>query len=153
MGGWDACTSGSLAMDSRHRRLTSICAACVGVTSLASSAPAVVTLTTLKHFSGPDGKTPYARLTLDPSGNLYGNTYSGGTSVDSHGTVFKIAPNGDFATIFNFTGTADGSNPRGGLVFTGGNLFGTAVRGGTNNKGVVFRLTPTGAFNTLVTFA
>jgi len=40
--------------------------------------------------SGTDGQTPYASLTLDSSGALYGTTYDGG--ANGTGTVFRIVP-------------------------------------------------------------
>ena len=43
----------------------------------------------LHSFSGTDGANPYAGLVLDAAGNLYGTTYSGGTST-VYGTVFEI---------------------------------------------------------------
>jgi hypothetical protein len=38
---------------------------------------------------GPDGAYPYAGLTMDAAGNLYGTANGGG---DGKGTVFKLAP-------------------------------------------------------------
>ena len=52
--------------------------------------------TVLHSFTGgADGKSPYASLVLDPSGNLYGTTTGGGAS--NLGTVFKIAIIPDFS--------------------------------------------------------
>ena len=45
-------------------------------------------LTTLASFNGTNGAHPYAGLTFDAQGNLYGTTYSGGTNND--GTVFEV---------------------------------------------------------------
>ncbi len=41
--------------------------------------------------NGTDGNTPYAGLTLDATGNLYGTAYAGGGANDD-GTVFELAP-------------------------------------------------------------
>ncbi|HVU86071.1 MAG TPA: choice-of-anchor tandem repeat GloVer-containing protein [Pirellulales bacterium] len=47
-------------------------------------------ITTLVTFNGANGANPEAGLLLDPAGNLYGTTYSGGANND--GTVFKLSP-------------------------------------------------------------
>jgi uncharacterized repeat protein (TIGR03803 family) len=39
-------------------------------------------------FTGSDGNSPYAALTMDTSGNFYGTSFLGGTSGD--GAVFKL---------------------------------------------------------------
>jgi len=47
-------------------------------------------LTVLHSFGGAGAASPYAGLTMDRNGNLYGTTYSGGPS--GAGSVFKILP-------------------------------------------------------------
>jgi uncharacterized repeat protein (TIGR03803 family) len=94
---------------------------------------------------GTDGATPYAEVTFDASGNLYGTTYSGGAS--SAGTVFQLAPNSDGtwteSVLYTFTGGSDGANPYAGVVFDAtGTLYGTTYGGGTRGLGVVYKLTP-----------
>jgi uncharacterized repeat protein (TIGR03803 family) len=94
---------------------------------------------------GTDGATPYAGVTFDASGNLYGTTQYGG--VSSAGTVFQLAPNSGGTwteTLFySFTGGSDGANPYGGLIFDpSGNLYGTTYYGGASGDGVVYKLTP-----------
>jgi uncharacterized repeat protein (TIGR03803 family) len=94
---------------------------------------------------GTDGATPYAEVTFDASGNLYGTTYSGGAS--SAGTVFQLASNSDGtwteSVLYSFTGGSDGANPYAGVIFDAtGTLYGTTYGGGTRGKGVVYKLTP-----------
>jgi len=52
-------------------------------------------ITILASFSGGDGANPFANVTLDGGGNLYGTTFRGGTS--GGGTVFGIPGAGSSA--------------------------------------------------------
>jgi len=115
------------------------------------------TLTTLYSF--PSGFTyPYARLTMDAAGNLYGTTsyffeladyFSGDTG---EGSVFKLAfSNGTwtYVDLHDFTGrNGDGGGPFGSVVAgTNGNLYGTTTTGGrvlycAGGCGIVWEITP-----------
>jgi len=93
---------------------------------------------------GPDGGNPTAPVSLDSFGNIYGTTYYGGTY--GNGTVFKMTPNlnGTWTetVLYSFQGGDDGANPNGGLSMDHeGNLYGETLGGGSNNAGVVFKLT------------
>jgi uncharacterized repeat protein (TIGR03803 family) len=100
-------------------------------------------LTTLYSFTGSYGG-PYNKLTFDAKGALYGATNSDGPNND--GMVFKLAPKKGgwtFTDLYDFTGGSDGGLPYGSVaVDAKGNIFGTAVIGGTDNQGVVFEITP-----------
>jgi uncharacterized repeat protein (TIGR03803 family) len=86
-----------------------------------------------------DGALPESGLLLDASGNLYGTTYSGGTS--DFGTVFKLAPNGTETVLHSFADQTDGVFPVGGLIADSqGNLYGTASQGGKYNGGTLFEV-------------
>ncbi len=93
---------------------------------------------------GSDGNAPYAGLTFDQAGNLYGTTVSGG--LFGKGVVFELSPSGSGWTesvLYNFTGGNDGAGPFSGLIFDpSGNLYGATNYGGENNGGTVFQLTP-----------
>jgi uncharacterized repeat protein (TIGR03803 family) len=104
--------------------------------------------------SGTDGQLPNASLILDSSGNLYGDTYQGGTS--GFGTVFTLIPqpNGTWRekVLYNFTGGSDGGYPQAALMLdSSGNIYGTGSGGGLQSAncpfikgcGVVFELIPT----------
>jgi len=98
------------------------------------------TLTTLASFTGANGSGPYAGVTFDSSGNLFGTTgYKGGTS--NGGTVYEIAQGSStLTTLASFTG-ANGSLPYGGVTFdSSGNLFGTTFNGGTSGYGTVYEI-------------
>jgi uncharacterized repeat protein (TIGR03803 family) len=97
-------------------------------------------------FSGgaTDGAEPYAGLTIDGAGNLYGTTIVGGASggANGEGTVFKVRPNGSETVLHFFTGgSTDGNSPYGGLIMdSAGNLYGTTAGGGANGEGTVFKI-------------
>lgn len=102
-------------------------------------------------FNFVDGAVPYSSLIFDPSGNLYGTAYEGGSRGE--GTVFELTfTNGQWAekVLHNFGISPDGSNPYGNLIFdSAGNLYGTTSYGGTGTNctfggcGVVFEMKPT----------
>lgn len=111
--------------------------------------------TVIHNFTGSqngDGAFPYAGLTFDAAGNLYGITSDG---IVGGGTVFKLSPTASggwsFRTIYNFgSHHLDGYNPWGKLVLdAAGNIYGTTIAGGNgsylncNYCGTVFKLAPT----------
>jgi uncharacterized repeat protein (TIGR03803 family) len=58
-----------------------------------------------------------------------------------------------YRVLYSFKGRSDGSGPSGGLIRDrAGNLYGTTQTGGTYNKGVVFKLDPTGKETVLYSF-
>jgi uncharacterized repeat protein (TIGR03803 family) len=44
--------------------------------------------------------------------------------------------------IYSFKGEPDGAFPQSGLALVNGVLYGTTHRGGANNDGTVFRISP-----------
>lgn len=106
------------------------------------------TQTTLYAFSGgSDGGGSQAGLLMDGKGNLYGTTYSGGST--GNGVVFKLtAPKAGqtawkYQVLWSFAGDADGAQPTCTLTMdTAGNLYGTTQWGGNGVVGTVFKLTP-----------
>jgi uncharacterized repeat protein (TIGR03803 family) len=106
------------------------------------------TETVLYNFTGhPDGAWPDAGLIRDAKGDLYGTTYGGGTTGcydhDGCGTVFMLSKTGKETVLYTFTGGDDGANPYGDLLRDArGDLYGTALDGGTSGYGTVFKLTP-----------
>jgi uncharacterized repeat protein (TIGR03803 family) len=90
---------------------------------------------------GNDGVSPYAGLTFDRAGNLYGTTFAGGSS--GKGTVFKLTPSNGWkeSVLYAFSGS-DGASPKSGVVLdAANNLYGTTFQGGSSaGYGVVFKL-------------
>ena len=108
--------------------------------------------TVLYSFQGADdGENPQAPLIADKQDNLFGTTAIGGTN--GGGVVFQLTPQGVESVLHSFSGGNDGAGPLAGLVFDkSGNLFGTTSRGGPNNAGTVFEITPSGTETVLYAF-
>ena len=113
--------------------------------------------------NGKDGQAPYAGLTRDAAGNLYGVTYFGGLGKCASeagagcGTAFELSPNVDGGwtekLLHNFDNNGkDGYYPAASLILdSSGNLYGTTAYGGTGvcsnaapltGCGTVFELSP-----------
>ena len=105
---------------------------------------------------GGDGSIPFAGLTMDRAGNLYGTTSSGGQiggncSIFGCGVVFKMKRSGSswvLTPLYTFLGGSDGANPLARVTIgPDGSLYGTTNSGGTGcdlsgGCGTVFRLRP-----------
>jgi uncharacterized repeat protein (TIGR03803 family) len=103
--------------------------------------------TVLHGFTGsPDGANAQSSALLPFNGSLYGVTEFGGAY--NHGTVFQLTnPSEGWVEniLYNFTGASDGSYPIGALIADkAGNLYGETDSGGSQNAGVVFKLTNSG---------
>lgn len=105
------------------------------------------TKSTLYSFAGPpnDGSGPYAGVTFDAAGNMFGTTVGGGEN--NVGTIYKLIPTGQGWTesvLYSFS-NASGDYPSDTLVIdSSGNLYGTTLNGGPGSAGTVFELSPSG---------
>jgi uncharacterized repeat protein (TIGR03803 family) len=117
-----------------------------------------------------DGASPYAGLTRDAAGNLYGTTHRGGGSNPPVGTVFKVDGTDHETLLHSFCPTGsypsctDGDSPYAGLIQdSAGNLYGTTPAGGNSNSncrdpngfdtcGTLFKLDSTGHETVLYSF-
>ena len=116
------------------------------------SLAAATATTTEVIFSCEEDEGEYADTDLetDNAGNIYGTTVLGGEF--GGGTVFQLSrtPNGWVHTVlYSFTGGADGGEPyKGVTIDRDGNLYGTAVTGGSGSCeggcGVAYKLTKSG---------
>jgi uncharacterized repeat protein (TIGR03803 family) len=110
------------------------------VFELSPSGGRVWTETILYNFSGRDGLTPSSSVIFDATGNLYGETSTGGASL--YGTVYELKPQSGGgwteSVLQSFGGPTVGLTryPRGGLIRdSAGDLFGT-------DSGMVFEIIP-----------
>ncbi|MGC2112751.1 MAG: choice-of-anchor tandem repeat GloVer-containing protein [Candidatus Korobacteraceae bacterium] len=101
------------------------------------------TANTLYTFQGgSDGAWSVTSLLMDPIGNLYGTTSSGGSG--GGGTVFELTPSQGgwvFNLIYSFTGPNYVGSFGGLTMDAAGNLYGTTLGGGAFQQGSVFKLT------------
>lgn len=124
-------------------------------------------LSPIFHFNGTNGSYPDATLLLASDGNFYGSTVFGGLGFNGtlpygygngFGTLFRVSPAGEFATLVTFNGT-NGAYPRCTLTESvDGLLYGTATGTyhsyftNTGGQGTVFTLTTNGQHSTLFKF-
>ena len=99
----------------------------------------------IHQFSGGNGggTGSLGALLVDSHGTIFGVTETGG--AHQAGIAYTLTPNGSawtFTPVYVFKGTPDGGNPYGGLISSGGKLYGTTYFGGRNGAGSVFELTP-----------
>jgi uncharacterized repeat protein (TIGR03803 family) len=110
-------------------------------------------LTALDSFNGTNGSHPFAGVTFDANGNLFGTASVGGAS--GNGTVWELAQGSSTITPLASFNLTNGSSPFAGVTFdANGNLFGTTTGGGASNFGTVWELaqgsstiTPLASFN------
>ncbi len=102
-------------------------------------------------FAGDDdGEYTDTDIARDAEGNLYGTSVLGGDF--GGGTVWQLSPVGAgwvHSVLYSFTGGADGGEPYKGVTLdAAGNLYGTAVTGGSGSCeggcGVTYKLTKSG---------
>lgn len=114
------------------------------LTGPATQSAQAQTYKVIYNFIGaPSGWAPYAGLTMDAAGSLYGTTSDG---VNGPGTVFELTPKGSgwvFSLLHRFGAAGDGVLPAAGVVFgPDGTLYGTTFGGGVSGVGTVFNLSP-----------
>jgi hypothetical protein len=107
----------------------------------------------LYNFTGVngDGALPFAGVTFDEVGNLFGTTayggiYNGACQIGC-GTVYELSPTSSGSwrerVLHRFTAGADGSLPYSSVTLdSAGNVFGTASTSGAGNAGIAFEIKP-----------
>ena len=103
----------------------------------------------LYNFTGLTGPGPRTNLAIDNDGNLYGtNSFWGG------GTVYKVTPSGGYTLLHQFQQNyVDGYWPMAGVILDQqGNVYGTTLKGGNYDAGIIFEISPTGTETILHSF-
>jgi uncharacterized repeat protein (TIGR03803 family) len=134
------------------------CGGCGTVYELSPSGSGTWEKTILYSFNdGLDGGLPSGGVTFDRAGNLFGETYDGGSFACPDvgcGVIYELTPESGgwkFSVQHTFNGVdgSKGSQPSGGLALDRkGNLYGTTGTGGDlacNNGsgcGTIFKLAP-----------
>ncbi len=127
-----------------HHRLAATFLTATVLLLLAATAQAQ-TLTILHTFTdGADGALPFAGITFDQQGRIYGTAATGGSHLA--GVVYRLVHQGEswvLSPIYTFQGKSDGAAPYSRVVFgPDGLLYGTTSSGGAENFGTVFSLRP-----------
>jgi uncharacterized repeat protein (TIGR03803 family) len=107
----------------------------------------------LYNFPVPpvNGMWPWAGLTIDAAGNLYGATYAGGIRAGKCGggcgVLFKLDPQGNLTVLHEFR-VNDGENVQvNPTLDAAGNLYGVASTGlKASQDGTVFKVAADGTF-------
>ena len=139
----------ALTSDSSLRRLV-VALTLVGALTFGAQVVQAQTFTVLHNFTGGlDGSSPYAGLSMDEQGNLYGTTSAGGIG---YGAVFELSREGSgrvFHPLYSFAGGPDGEGPVARVISgRNGTLYGTTYAGGAPGCssgygcGTVFNLRP-----------
>ncbi|MGC2329526.1 MAG: choice-of-anchor tandem repeat GloVer-containing protein [Candidatus Sulfotelmatobacter sp.] len=111
------------------------------------------TFKTLYNFDGPHGCQPLAPLVLGTDGNFYGTTLVlTGVTNPNLGAIYKITTAGAITLLHSFDGThgAEAYAPL--MQASNGNFYGATVNGGLYGNGVVFEMSPAGAYTDLHDF-
>ena len=101
------------------------------------------------------GCNPQAGLIQLGDGFLYGTTSPVSPNQLNSGTLFRIAPDGTgYQVLKSFVcdySTTNACLPQASVLqLSDGNLYGTALGGGANNEGAVYKIAPNGTGFTLV---
>ena len=107
----------------------------------------------LHTFTGTnDGANPVGGMVQASDGNFYGTTAD--LNISTYGTIFRIAADGTFATIYSFTNGTDGNSPFGSLMqASDGKIYGTTSGFGDGSAGTIFRITTNGVFSEVYSFS
>ena len=111
------------------------------------------TFTVLHNFALTDGAKPFAGVTMDGRGNLYGTTEYGGIlncdngGVPGCGVAYQMRPQNStwiYSVLHEFPGQNGflPTNPGDITIGTGGAPYGTELQGGAAFAGTVYELLP-----------
>ncbi|HEX3653413.1 MAG TPA: choice-of-anchor tandem repeat GloVer-containing protein [Rhizomicrobium sp.] len=113
------------------------------------SVPCALSATEKVIYSFRSGSYPYGRLEQDPSGALYGTAYN----QKGSGTAYQLTEKQGvwtFLALHTFGGSGDGAHPYAGPLvdLAQGIFYGVTQYGGTQNRGTVYSVVPSGKNST-----
>ena len=125
--------------------------AILGTTLLIVAPLQAATIETMASLSESLRAFPQVRLS---NGASYGTIFGGFNGDPDRGSNFTLGPNGSLTTLYQFQGAAqEEANPTILIGAADGNLYGaTAPRAVGDLNGMIFKLTPSGAFTALYRF-
>ena len=114
----------------------------------------------LHSFSQGEGGPPGEAMVVGIDGGMYGTTPGLGSFAChdtvfriGQGAVFRIDASGAFTLLHSFSGGGDGGRPRASLLLArDGALYGSTERGGSSDRGTIFRVLPSGEFESVHSF-
>ncbi|NOS93300.1 MAG: T9SS type A sorting domain-containing protein [Cyclobacteriaceae bacterium] len=92
------------------------------------------------NLGGSNGSTPNSTLSQTSNGEVFGTTYLGG--LNNSGVIFKIKPDGTGFTKLHDFDNIDGATPNRTKIVEApnGELYSTTYYGGSDNKGVIYKI-------------
>src|SRR5260370_4020643 len=116
------------------------------------------TFTTAQVFDTVHAFTPasgavnplYVTPAQGRDGKLYGTSFGYSPTC---GTVFREGLDGSGGILFRWAGANCTPSEASLTLATNGNFYGTTVQGGGSNLGILFRITPSGAYTVLHEFS
>jgi uncharacterized repeat protein (TIGR03803 family) len=113
------------------------------------------TFSVLYSFTGgANGCQVEGPVFRDSNGDIYGTTHECGDPKCRCGIFFKLDTNNILTVLHTFTrGTeAEGVFPSNDIVSVNGELYGTTEGGGSNDEGLIYKITKTGHYNVVSSF-
>ncbi len=107
--------------------------------AFAQSPDANLPITVIGLFDKANGDMADGGVVFDSHGNLFGTTRFGG--ADGQGTVYEISKGSHRITVLASFNGKNGYQPWSGVTLDrSGNIFGTTVRGGSNDDGTIYKI-------------
>jgi uncharacterized repeat protein (TIGR03803 family) len=124
-------------------RLFALVASAALMATALTSAQTFTDLAAINCSTDGCGNQQGAPLAQGRDGNLYGQSYSGGT--DDDGAVWGVTPSGSISALWSFTEMSSKNIASGGPTLgLDGNFYGVTGYGGANNVGFIYKITPGG---------